>query len=100
MAFFKAQEATQTTLPIEGSVLITVADKDKPSVVLPARLFADLGFKIYTTNGTKAFLEKHGIESEILKKLGHGRPDIVDSIKNREVNLVINTPERERQQGR
>ncbi len=92
MAFYKAQEATQTSLPIEGSVLITVADKDKPSVVLPARLFSDLGFKIYTTNGTKAFLEKHGIESEILKKLGHGRPDIVDAIKNREVNLVINTP--------
>ncbi len=92
MAFYKAQEATQTSLPIEGSVLITVADKDKPSVVLPARLFSDLGFTIYTTSGTKAFLEKHGIASEILKKLGHGRPDIVDAIKNREVNLVINTP--------
>ena len=92
MAFYKAQEATQTSLPVEGNVLITVADKDKSSVVMPARLFSDLGFKIYTTNGTKAFLEKHGIESEILKKLGHGRPDIVDAVKNREVNLVINTP--------
>ena len=92
MAFYKAQEATQTSLPIEGSVLITVADKDKSSAVMPARLFAELGFKIYTTNGTKVFLEKHGIESEALKKLGHGRPDIVDAIKNRDVNLVINTP--------
>ncbi|MBS3809806.1 MAG: carbamoyl-phosphate synthase large subunit, partial [Desulfobacterales bacterium] len=92
MAFFKAQEATQTPLPVEGSILITVADPDKSSVVEPARLFSDLGFTIYTTKGTREFLEKQGISSRVLKKLGHGRPDIVDAIKNREVNLVINTP--------
>ena len=92
MAFYKAQEATQTVLPLEGSVLITVADRDKSSVLQPARLFAELGFSLYSTNGTKVFLEKHGIESQPLTKLGHGRPDIVDAIKNREVNLVINTP--------
>ncbi|MBS3733010.1 MAG: carbamoyl-phosphate synthase large subunit [Desulfobacterales bacterium] len=92
MAFFKAQEATQSPLPVEGSVLITVADPDKSSVVEPARLFADLGFTIYATKGTQAFLSAHGIAAQVLKKLGHGRPDIVDAIKNREVQLVINTP--------
>ncbi|MFP4160187.1 MAG: carbamoyl-phosphate synthase large subunit [Desulfobacterales bacterium] len=92
MAFFKAQEATQTPLPVEGSVLITVADSDKSSVVEPARQFADLGFSIYATKGTSEFLAGQGIEANVLKKLGHGRPDIVDAIKNREVNLVINTP--------
>ncbi|MFW6297135.1 MAG: carbamoyl-phosphate synthase large subunit [Desulfosalsimonas sp.] len=92
MAFFKAQEATQSPLPVEGSVLITVADQDKSSVVEAARQFADLGFTIYATKGTREFLEKQGIKVAVLRKLGHGRPDIVDAIKNREVQLVINTP--------
>jgi carbamoyl-phosphate synthase large subunit len=92
MAFFKAQEATQSPLPVEGSVLITVADSDKSSVLEPARLFADLGFQIYATRGTREFLEKHGLAAETLRKLGHGRPDIVDAIKNRQVQLIINTP--------
>ncbi|MGM0454119.1 MAG: carbamoyl-phosphate synthase large subunit [Thermodesulfobacteriota bacterium] len=92
MAFFKAQEATKTPLPVEGSILITVADRDKSSVLEPARRFHELGFTIYTTSGTQAFLEKHGIASKVLKKLGHGRPDIADAIKNDEIQLVINTP--------
>ncbi|MFW5930461.1 MAG: carbamoyl-phosphate synthase large subunit [Desulfosalsimonas sp.] len=92
MAFFKAQEATQSPLPVEGSVLITVADQDKNSVVEAASLFADLGFTIYATKGTREFLEKRSIKAGVLRKLGHGRPDIVDAIKNREVQLVINTP--------
>jgi carbamoyl-phosphate synthase large subunit len=92
MSFFKAQEATQSPLPVEGSVLITVADSDKSSVLEPARLFSDLGFEIYATRGTREFLEKHGLAAETLKKLGHGRPDIADAIKNRQVQLIINTP--------
>ncbi|MFW6081567.1 MAG: carbamoyl-phosphate synthase large subunit, partial [Desulfosalsimonas sp.] len=62
MAYFKAQEATQTPLPVEGSVLITVADSDKGSVVEPARQFADMGFTIYATKGTSEFLKTQGIE--------------------------------------
>jgi len=92
LAFFKAQEATQLPLPTEGTVLITVADRDKPSVLQPAKLFQELGFKIRTTNGTHRFLEKHGIDSKPINKLGYGRPDIVDEIKNKEVNLIVNTP--------
>ncbi len=92
LAFFKSQKATQLSLPLEGAVLITIANKDKPSALEPARLFNDMGFKILATKGTHQFLEKHGIESETIRKLGYGRPDIVDAIKNEEIQLVINTP--------
>ncbi len=92
MAFFKSQEATQVPLPLEGTVLITIAERDKPSALEPARLFRELGFNIRATKGTHRFLEKHGIDSEPINKLGYGRPDIVDAIKNGEIKLVINTP--------
>jgi len=92
MAFFKAQSATQVPLPLEGAVLVTVADKDKPSALEPARLFRELGFRIYATDGTRAFLAENGIAAEPIRKLGYGRPDIVDAIKNGEIQLVINTP--------
>ena len=92
LAFYKAQEATQSKLPLEGSVLITVVDRDKPSILEPARLFRDLGFTIRATRGTREFLSQNGIESEPIQKIGHGRPDIVDGIKNNQIQLVINTP--------
>jgi carbamoyl-phosphate synthase large subunit len=92
MAFFKAQSATQVPLPQQGKVLITVADADKPSALEPARLFRELGFGIYATDGTRSFLAAQGIEAEPIRKLGYGRPDIVDAMKNREIQLVINTP--------
>jgi len=92
LAYFKSQEATQLSLPLEGTVLITVADKDKPGIIEPARRFRDMGFRIVATEGTHKFLSKYGIESELIFKLGHGRPDIVDAIKNGEIRLVVNTP--------
>jgi len=92
LAFFKSQEATKLSLPLAGSVLITLADRDKPSAIEPARLFRDLGFKIHATKGTHEFLKNNGIQTELIRKLGYGRPDIVDAIKNGEINLVINTP--------
>ncbi|MEA3427992.1 MAG: carbamoyl-phosphate synthase large subunit [Thermodesulfobacteriota bacterium] len=92
LAFFKAQKATQLSLPIDGTVLITVADKDKAIVLESARLFDDLGFKILATNGTHGFLRKHGVKSETICKLGYGRPHIVDAVKNGEIQLIINTP--------
>jgi carbamoyl-phosphate synthase large subunit len=92
LAFFKSQEATKVALPLEGSVLITLADADKSSALETARLFTELDFKIYATNGTHKFLKEHGIESSPIKKLGYGRPDIVDEIKNGNIHLVINTP--------
>jgi len=91
-AFFKAQEATQTSLPLEGVVLFTVSDMDKSAALEPARLFRDMGFRIMTTRGTHEFFERNSIASEEVKKLGYGRPDLVDAVKNGEVNLIINTP--------
>jgi len=92
LAFFKAQEATQQRLPAEGSVLITVLKKDTSSVPEIARRFKELAFKIKATEGTHRFLAEHGIESEHILKLHEGRPNIVDAIKNGEIQLVINTP--------
>ncbi|MEN8245231.1 MAG: carbamoyl-phosphate synthase large subunit [Thermodesulfobacteriota bacterium] len=91
-SFFKAQEAIQTPLPLEGSVLFTVADRDKNAALEAVRLFKELGFKIMTTEGTHYFLDERGIENTPLRKLGYGRPDLVDAIKNGAVNLLVNTP--------
>ena len=91
-AFFKAQEAAQQTLPLEGVVLITVSEKDRPAVLEVARQFFDLGFKIKATAGTHKFLADQGIPSDPVLKLHEGRPHIVDSIKSKEIDLVINTP--------
>jgi carbamoyl-phosphate synthase large subunit len=91
-AFFKAQEATQTALPMEGTVLFTVADRDKPACLEAVRLFREMGFGIMATKGTHAFLAERGIEAEPVRKLGLGRPHLVDAIKNGQIQLVINTP--------
>jgi len=91
-AFFKAQEATGLILPSEGTVLITVVDEDKPSVLETAKAFAKLGFKIKATEGTHRFLTDKGVKTECILKLQEGRPNIVDAIKNAEVQLIINTP--------
>ena len=92
LAFFKSREAaTRTTLPLDGSVLVTVADKDKPGILEPVRLFRDMGFNIFATTGTRQFLGENGIAAELIKKLGYGRPDIVDAVKNGRIDLVINT---------
>ena len=91
-AFFKAQEATQLPLPLQGTVLITVARRDRPGLVEVARQFAGLGFKILATEGTAAFLAGHGVHSQVVNKMHEGRPHIVDFITNREIHLIINTP--------
>ncbi len=92
MAFFKSQEATQTPLPSKGTVLITIADRDKNRILEAAENFRDLGFNILSTGGTKTFLEKHNIQSVMILKVHEGRPNIVDAIKNGEIDLVVNTP--------
>ncbi len=92
MAYFKAQEGTGVPLPLSGTVLVTVADRDKSAVLEPVRLFKDLQFRVFATNGTRGFLVENGIEAEPVRKLGYGRPDIVDEIKNGGIQLVINTP--------
>ncbi len=92
LAFYKSQEATQLPLPSEGTVLITISDEDKSSVALVAREFENLGFKILATDGTYKLLSENGVKSEHILKMHEGRPNILDSIKNGRIQLVINTP--------
>jgi carbamoyl-phosphate synthase large subunit len=92
LSFFKAQEATQQVLPTEGTVLITVRQRDRPAVYEAACQFAYLGFKIMATNGTHKFLTDKGIKAQSILKMHEGRPNIVDALMNGEIQLVINTP--------
>lgn len=92
LAYYKAQEATQSPLPTSGTVLISVTDADKPAALEAARLFAEIGFDIIATSGTYKFLQENGIKCEVIKKMYEGRPNIVDGITNKQINLVINTP--------
>jgi carbamoyl-phosphate synthase large subunit len=92
LAFYKAQEAAQQVLPNEGTVLITVNPNDQGGIIEVAREFRNLGFRIKATNGTHRFLGEHGVEAEPILKMHEGRPNIVDGIKNEEIQLVINTP--------
>ncbi|MHC4912561.1 MAG: carbamoyl-phosphate synthase large subunit, partial [Planctomycetota bacterium] len=92
LAFFKAEQAAQQSLPLEGTVLITVVESDKGSIVETAKEFAKLGFKIKATEGTQRFLADKGIKTEHILKMHEGRPNIVDAIKNAKIQLIINTP--------
>lgn len=92
MAFFKSQEATQSPLPVKGTVLITIADRDKNRIIEFARNFRDMGFNILSTAGTKQFLEEQGVPATLILKVHEGRPNIIDAIKNGEIDLVVNTP--------
>ncbi|HIQ98216.1 MAG TPA: carbamoyl-phosphate synthase large subunit [Candidatus Scybalocola faecavium] len=91
-AFYKAQEATQTCLPLEGTVLISVSNRDKNDVLAVAKQFKKAGFKIVSTKHTQEYLAEHGIEAERVNKISEGRPNVYDLITNKEVNIVINTP--------
>ncbi len=91
-AYYKALEAAQQRLPLSGTVLITVADKDKNEVLNIAKRFDELGFSIMATRGTCSFLISNGITAELIDKIHEGRPNIADAIKNKLIQLVINTP--------
>ncbi|MDA8334126.1 MAG: carbamoyl-phosphate synthase large subunit [Peptococcaceae bacterium] len=92
MAFAKSQLAVGIPLPLEGTVLLTVADRDKEALLPVAEGLAGLGFKLMATMGTAAFLKKNGLAVSTAPKMGKGRPDIIDRLKNGEIHLVINTP--------
>ena len=91
-AFFKAQEATQTRLPLSGTVLISVNRKDKAEVVEVGKDFQKAGFKILATGNTCKLLQEAGIEAELVKKLHEGRPNLLDLITNGDIDLIINSP--------
>ena len=91
-AFYKAQEATQSKLPLEGSVLFSVNDRDKAEVVEIAEGFHKAGFNIIATGRTCDLITDAGIPAKKVKKLSEGRPCILDHINNGEVSLIVNTP--------
>jgi carbamoyl-phosphate synthase large subunit len=92
LAFFKSQEATKTPLPKSGTVLITIADRDKEKILKTAQNFKEMGFRIMATGGTKDFLEANDIQALFINKLHEHRPNIIDAIVNGHIDLVINTP--------
>jgi len=92
LAFAKAEEAAGGRLPMDGTVLITVAERDRELILKAAQQFQELGFNIRATVGTHAFLAEHGIASESILKQHEGRPNIADAIMNGEIQLVVNTP--------
>ena len=91
-AFFKAQDATQGRLPLDGNVVFTVADKDKADALPVARRFSDMGFTIKATKGTHEFLLKNNVKSELINKMHEKRPNVADIITNGDVQMVVNTP--------
>ncbi len=91
-AFFKAQEAAQMKLPLEGTVLISVSNRDKPEVVEIARKFAEADFHIIASKNTCKLIREAGIEADMVHKLQEGRPNMLDLITNGKIDLIVNTP--------
>ena len=92
MAFAKAQIGAGNALPLEGTVIVTVNDADKPTITPIVRQLYEMGFRILATEGTMRYLRARGIPCERVFKVGEGRPDIIDRMISGEVALFINTP--------
>lgn len=92
IAYAKAQMAANSPLPLSGRVFLSVGDAHKRHVVEVAQHFVRLGFSLVATNGTAAVLAAAGIKVEKIQKIGEGRPTAIDLLKNKQIQLVINTP--------
>jgi carbamoyl-phosphate synthase large subunit len=92
VAYAKSQMAANSPLPTTGKVFISVSDAHKDEAASVAKLFSDLGFALCATSGTAAVLEKAGLKVERVQKLMEGRPNVIDLLKNKEIQFVINTP--------
>src|SRR4029079_15526450 len=92
IAYAKSQMAAGASLPLSGSVFISVSDAHKAQAAEVARDFAELGFELVATGGTANVLEKAGLKVRRIHKLQEGRPNAIDLLKNKEIQLVINTP--------
>ena len=91
-AFIKAQEGTKTEIPLTGTVLITVNDKDKPEVAEVAKGFANCGFKVLASENTAKVIADAGVEVKVVNKLKEGRPNMLDLMMNGKIDIVVNTP--------
>ncbi len=92
VAYAKSQMAANSSLPLKGKVFISVSDLHKKDVAGVAKLYADMGFELVATSGTASVLEKAGLKVQRTLKLLEGRPNVIDLLKNKEIQLVINTP--------
>jgi carbamoyl-phosphate synthase large subunit len=97
-AYAKAEMGASQWLPQEGCVFISTNDRDKQLVIPVAKAFIDLGFKVIATSGTRQVLKDNGLEVELVYKLHEGRPHVLDAIKNKQIQLIINTPSGEEAQ--
>ena len=91
-AIYKAQEATQTRLPASGTVLLSVSDKDEPELSEVANGFHECGFKLMGTGRTYDMMIAAGLPAEKVSKINEGRPNVLDKITNKKVDIIINTP--------
>jgi carbamoyl-phosphate synthase large subunit len=91
-AFAKAQLAASNGLPLDGTILVTVNDSDKPTVTPIARRFHEMGFRLLATGGTARYLRARGIPVSPVFKVHEGRPNCLDMIVNGDVQLLVNTP--------
>ena len=91
-AFYKAQEATQSRIPLEGCALISVSDMDKPELLEVAQGLHDCGFKLMATGSTYDRIVEAGLPAEKIAKINEGRPNILDAITNKKIQLIVNTP--------
>jgi len=92
-AFAKAELGASQVLPLKGTVFVSINDRDKEAVVPIVKDLMELGLKIVATSGTRKVLKEHGLQNiELVLKLHEGRPNVVDSIKNEQIQLIINTP--------
>src|SRR5262249_40903285 len=92
IAFAKAIEATGLRIPTSGTAFISVNDQDKGPVMPHARALHEMGFKIIATRGTAELLNREGVPAEMIYKVNEGRPHVVDRIKSRDIDLILNTP--------
>ncbi|PSN18001.1 carbamoyl phosphate synthase large subunit, partial [filamentous cyanobacterium CCP5] len=91
-AFAKAELAANQKIPLEGTVFVSMNDRDKQTVVPVIKDLVSLGFRVAATAGTRAVLQDHGLEVDLVFKVHEGRPNVDDWIKNGQIQLVINTP--------
>ncbi len=91
-AFAKSQAAAYGSLPVKGTVFVSIANRDKRAAIFPVRRLADLGFRIVATSGTAQVLRRNGVAAEVVAKFSEGGDHIVARILAGEVDLVLNTP--------
>jgi len=90
-ALYKAMVASHIDVPMKGSLLVTIADKDKPRALRVIKKFSELGFRIYATRGTAVFLINNGVDATSVAKISQGSPNVVDLIRTEKIDLLLNT---------